>query len=226
MGPGQISFTPDGTGLVVVVKTFQPPVYLYTFSSGVVGSIPSLTSDYGAVNFAFVFEPSSNDVVLVDANPYGTGSGVIVVDVSPATQTVSFAWPQYYIIPGQSAACWVTYSSATGHYYAANAASGTVSDLILTGDTTFTLNSNITATSFTPTDVNVVTVSGVDYLLVNSGQSIWVFQLGTTGEVNSVSFSRNDGGGNGIASYITTTSDAISFLFSVPLLLFLSLVVL
>jgi len=108
-GPGQISFTPDNKGLVLVVKGRNPPVYLwpvtYVGNSLLLSQSPATSTPNGEDNFAFAFD-SSSAFVLADTNPYGNISGLIVVNVDTSGGgSVSFGTPRYLLLPNLHGAC-------------------------------------------------------------------------------------------------------------------------
>jgi len=196
MGPSQIQFTPDGSGLAVVVKGFNPPIDLFTFNTG---SLVQSSSN-GHINFAFEFD-TDGTMVLVDASPYNNGSGIIDVTLKTGVSpSVTFTPPNYYIIPQQSSACWITRSKQTGYFYVSNAASANITEISRSGST-FTVINEYPAS--TPTDVTIVSISGQDYLYVNDDGIIRVYKLSKTSRAQSVqNLTRADGGGQGLATYV------------------------
>jgi len=204
LGPAQISITPDGNALVVVVKGFNPPLYLYTLESKHLVQ----STNMGSVNFAFVFD-SDHSIVLVDASPYGNGSGIIQVNTQDTGRdpSITFATNNYFLIPGQSAACWVTRSSSSGFIYASNLGSGNVTELALERNSFEVLQEVSLGTGSGPSDLAIVTLGDQEYLFVNAGgdTSIRMFKLSTSARTKPTliqSESRADGGGQGLASFV------------------------
>jgi hypothetical protein len=176
-GPAQISFTPDGTGLIVSNKNASPPLFYFKISAnGIPSATPATSLNVGMVPFGFTFTADGN-VVLTDAAPTGTSSGVIVAYINPYPQGPSFLTPSYYLIRDQQASCWISFSSRINHFYVSNLASGNVTELSLTG---FAELNNYAVPE--PLDSIVATVNSVDYLYVLSKSSaVYVFSLNGSG---------------------------------------------
>jgi len=200
-GPGQISFTPDNSGLIIVIKGFNPPVYLYTIdSAGTTSTFPAVSAAGGSVNFAFVFDQSAGTVVLVDAAPYNNGSGIIVIDYScTGVGNINFATPNYYLIPSQVASCWIAVSNQSGIYYVSNAGSKSISILSLIG-TTFTVLNTINDTIGAQTDILVLTINGNDYFFTNNvgNQQIGLWHAATGNLLTTVNTYSSGAGLGGI----------------------------
>jgi len=212
-GPSQLSFTPDGKALVVVIKGLNPPVYIYTFSNGQPGQTPGMSASEGSINFAFVFSPSG-DIILVDAAPYNNGSGIVALSYSTSTPSVAFTTSNYYLIPNQKSACWISYSSMTNYYYVSNAAApATISVVSWNSTSGFSdLLDNPIATNASASDSTIITINSQDYLFVNDGSlhNLWMYKLSGSTLLNSLSFPRNDTGGQGVAGYVLTSSSTTS----------------
>jgi len=208
MGPGQISFTPDGSGLIVVVKGFNPPVYIFSFSSGSPGQTPATSASQGSVNFAFVF--SGSNIILVDAAPYGNGSGLVALSYSTSTPSVTFTTPTYYLLPGQQASCWVSWSSRTGYYYVSNAAApASISTVSWSTSAGFSdLGDYPIGTNASVSDSAIISMGGQDYLFANDGglHRLMMYTLSGTTLSNPQQSPRNDMGGSGVAGYVLPSS--------------------
>jgi len=194
MGPAQISFTNNGDALVVSVKGLNPPVWVFPYYKGVISKGFS-TPAHGAVSFGFTFD-TDDTVILTDASPYNNGSGLILINPS----TASFL-SNYYLIPGQNAACWVVRSSQTSNFYVANAATSTVSEISRSSGNSLTLvNNYYLGNTSHPTDMTIATVGGQDWLFVVVGSSITTLKL--VGPGNAVIMGSVSADSVSISSYV------------------------
>ena len=182
-GPGQISFTPDNKGLVLVVKGRNPPVYLwpvaYVGNSLVLSQSPATSTPNGEDNFAFAFD-SSSAFVLADTNPYGNISGLIVVNVDTSGGgSVSFGTPRYLLLPNLHGACWISYGQLTDRFYVSNLGSGIISEIARSGGKLTILNQIVMTNTSLPADQIVLN----NFLYVNdlALNQIWVLSLGGPG---------------------------------------------
>jgi len=180
--------------LVVSVKGLNPPVWVFPYNKGVI-SKGSSTPAHGAVSFGFTFD-TDDTVVLTDASPYNNGSGLILINPS----TASFL-SNYYLIPGQNAACWVVRSSQTSNFYVANAATSTVSEISRSSGNSLTLvNNYYLGNTSHPTDMTIATVGGLDWLFVVVGSSITTLKL--VGPGNAVIMGSVSADSVSISSYV------------------------
>jgi len=208
-GPGQISFTPNNTGLVLVVKGRNPPVYFWPGSDvTALTKTPATSGPNGVDNFAFAFDTDST-LVLADTSPYNNGSGVIVVDLNTAgAGTVSFGTPNYFLLPNLQAACWIRWSPVTSHFYVSNTASGVITELSREGNSLSIVNEILLSNVSSPSDQVILN----DFLFVNNAKlgQIWVLQLGGAGGGTWVQRTANFGSGSGIAGFIAQAAPPTS----------------
>jgi 6-phosphogluconolactonase (cycloisomerase 2 family) len=121
--PGQVSFTPDGSRLVVTTKAAGDSIDVFPLNrlgepsaQPVVTSITSFPSIPDAVPFGFTFDRTGR-LQVTEAGPNAIATFELTGD-SRLVQTRGIA-------TGQQATCWVV---TTGdHLYASNAGSGTLS---------------------------------------------------------------------------------------------------
>lgn len=179
-GPGQISFTPDGSGIILIDKTpptvNQPPYLLYSVNAGTntPSSMPVAVSGVsGAVNFAGAFDASGSFVVAdatfgVNILTYSTGS-------SPSLTLGSWV----SVAPGM-APCWIEYSPQLNHFFTGNAASQTLTEVAKANGTLTIINQ--ISVGYSLTDIAIASVGSQDFLYVNGGgsQMIGGFKLGST----------------------------------------------
>jgi len=168
-GPAQISFSPDGNSLLVSVKS-QPPMMVYSISSsGVPGMTPAVASNKGNVPFGFAFDIDGT-VVLTDPAPTGSYGGLMLLTVSN-TPSVTYDLSQYFLLTGEYSACWCAMSTQTTHFYAANAASYSISEVSRSGDTLTLVNNIILGNTSKPLDLWIANINGQDYLYQFCGGS-------------------------------------------------------
>ncbi|SDO07740.1 lactonase family protein [Actinacidiphila guanduensis] len=122
--PGQISFTPDGTALVVTSKAAKGGAIGVTplDSTGGPGGPTVFTPLPGAVPFGFVFDRAGR-LQVTEAGPNAVATFTLGRD-GKLTNTGELP-------TGQQATCWIT--AAGSHLYASNAGSGTLSGYATAG---------------------------------------------------------------------------------------------
>jgi len=206
MGPAQIAFTPSGNALIISIKGFNPPVYMYSFSNGVVGANPIQSTSNGAVNFGFTFDTDAT-IVLTDAAPYGNGSGIILLTATASN--ITFNTPNYFLIPSQSGVCWVVRSPSTTHFYVANTGTSTISELSRSANVLAVVNNYPVGNGSVPTDMTVVTLGTQDYLYINEvgASNITAMKLVSGNATIIGSIADHQGShGAGIASFVATAA--------------------
>jgi len=179
-GPSQVSFLPDGSGIIIIKKNAPPPasylLYKVDATTNVPGNTPG-TASIGAVNFAGAFD-SDGTFVTVDA---GNGVQQLTLSTSGTTPTITPA-AGYFSLSPASAPCWIERSPLTGHFYTGNAGSGSVTEFsrtVSSGTATLTIVRQLIV-GHGITDVLVAEVNGNDYLLVNGGATLNLYSLSTT----------------------------------------------
>jgi len=202
LGPGQISFTPDGLSLVVVVKGFNPPLYFRNLESQELVH----STNKGSVNFAFAFN-SDGTIAVVDVSPYNNAStGIIGVRIedNPRDPRLTFDSTNYYLIPNQAGACWISYSTQTGYFYVSDIGSATVSEIEQHSINSFRVVHDYNlGSSSSPADSLILTMSGEDHLFVNDVGTVAIREFKLFPRVESVqNLTRADGGGQGLAGYV------------------------
>jgi 6-phosphogluconolactonase (cycloisomerase 2 family) len=115
--PAQVSFTPDGSRLVVTTKAGGGSIEVFGVgASGAPSVRPTVTEVAGAVPFGFTFDDRGR-LVVTDA---GTNA-VLTFAVRRDGHAVRLGG----VPTGQAATCWIV--RAGDRYYASNAGSGTLS---------------------------------------------------------------------------------------------------
>ncbi|MEC3992552.1 beta-propeller fold lactonase family protein [Actinacidiphila sp. DG2A-62] len=115
--PGQISFTPDGSKLVVTTKAAADTIDVFPLDAfGGPSARPVVTATPGAVPFGFVFDAAGR-LQVTEAGPNAVATFAVRPDgrLTPVGQAAT----------GQAATCWIV--RAGDHLYASNAGSGTLS---------------------------------------------------------------------------------------------------
>ena len=135
-GPGQVTFSPDGSELLVTTKEATNSIDVFQVGlSGYLSAAPVVTPDDSNGPFSFAFTPSGQLVVAEVApsalhtfafGPHGT------------LTSLSASLPD-----GQQAQCWVI--AADGFYYVANAGSADLSEYTVAADGTPSLVAPVAA---------------------------------------------------------------------------------
>ena len=188
--PGQVSFTPDGSKLVVTTKNGANSIDVFRVGPSGPSAAPVVTSLPGTVPFGFTFDRYGH-LVVTEAGPNAVATFSIAGD-GTLTQLDSVA-------TGQAATCWI--SIADGTLYASNAGSGTES--VLRADASGTLRLLPAAATDAGT-VDAVASGDGRYLYVQAGGpgTIDAFRIGPDGSLTETgSVTVPDGaGGEGIAA--------------------------
>ncbi|QMU73012.1 beta-propeller fold lactonase family protein [Streptacidiphilus sp. P02-A3a] len=115
--PAQVSFTPDGSALVVTTKANGNSIDVFPFDHrGTPAAAPVQNVEPNAVPFGFAFDPAGR-LVVTEAGPNAVATFTLTRD-GKATQVSSVA-------TGQAATCWIVRDGHT--YYASNAGSASLS---------------------------------------------------------------------------------------------------
>ncbi|MFF4540013.1 lactonase family protein [Streptomyces aureus] len=167
--PGQISFTPDGSKLIVTTKAGANSIDVFRLNHrGTPVGRPVVTSTPNAVPFGFTFDPAGR-LQVTEAGPNAVETFVVHRDGTLTSVG--------QVLTGQAATCWIV---ATGHkLYASNAGSGTLSGYRVRRDGTLTALGN------TSTDPGTV-----DAAVSSDGRNLYV-QTGAQGHVNEFRVNRD-----------------------------------
>ncbi|MGX6605011.1 lactonase family protein [Micromonosporaceae bacterium Da 78-11] len=115
--PGQVTFSPDGSQLLVTTKANTNAIDVYAVDRvGGLSKSPVVNVEDGAVPFAAAFDRRGN-LAVAEAGPNAVATFDLHRD-GRITRLDTAA-------TGQAATCWIVY--ANGVFYASNAGSGTVS---------------------------------------------------------------------------------------------------
>ncbi|WP_327402551.1 lactonase family protein [Streptomyces sp. NBC_01288] len=189
---GQISFTPDGSKLVVTTKASGQSIDVFPVGGvrGGPSARPVVTSTPGAVPFGFAFD-SAGRIRVTEAGTNSVGTFTVGRD---GRLTAKGTVPT-----GQTATCWAV--TAGNHLYVSNAASGTLSGYRVGAQGELTALGN-TATH--PGTVDAAASSDGRYLYVQTGAQGTVdeFRVGPKGALTAIGSVVVPGavGGEGIAA--------------------------
>jgi 6-phosphogluconolactonase (cycloisomerase 2 family) len=188
---GQISFTPDGSKLVVTTKASGQSIDVFPVGAHSGPSArPVVTSTPGAVPFGFAFD-SAGRLRVTEAGTNSVGTFTVGRD---GRLTAKGTVPT-----GQTATCWAV--AAGNHLYVSNAASGTLSGYRVGAQ------GQLTALGNTATDAGTVDAAASSdgrYLYVQTGIKGLVdeFRVGANGSLTAIGSVEVPGGvgGEGIAA--------------------------
>src|SRR6516225_1705807 len=189
--PGQVSFSPSGSQLIVTTKANGNDIDVFGVgSSGQLSASPVVNSEPGTVPFAITFDQAGH---LVIAN---AGTNALSTFTLGSDGTVT---PIDSVGTGQAATCWV--APAAGTLFASNAGSANISGYTSSASGQLTL---LGQTSTDPGTVDAAATPGGKFLYVQAGANGIVdeFSVGTGGALTSVGSVTVAGaaGGEGIAA--------------------------
>jgi len=140
--PEQVSFTPDGSRLVVTEKGSNTIDTFTVAANGRLGTAVT-TPATGAAPYGFGFD-AGGDLVVSDAA--GGPAGTSAVTTYRIEHDGMLA-PISDVPDGQDAACWLIVNAAGNRAYTANAASGTISSYDVGAFGHLTLRASVAATT-------------------------------------------------------------------------------
>ncbi|SFF49075.1 6-phosphogluconolactonase, cycloisomerase 2 family [Actinacidiphila alni] len=190
--PGQISFTPDGTKLVVTTKAGGNSIEVFPVGPfGGPASRPVVTATPDAVPFGFTFDPAGR-LQVTEAGPNAVATFALARD----GRLTQVGRP---VATGQAATCWIV--GAGDRLYASNAGSGSLSGY------TVDRHGALRALGATATDggtVDAAVSSDGRYLYAQTGAAGVVdeFRVGRDGSLTPIGSVTVPGalGGEGIAA--------------------------
>jgi DNA-binding beta-propeller fold protein YncE len=173
--PGQVSFSPDGTQLVVTTKANGNDIDVFAVRpDGRLAAAPVVNAEPGAVPFAITFDRAGH-LVIAEAGP----NALATFSLGPSG-TIT---PLDAVGTGQAATCWV--APAGGFLFASNAGSGSISGYSAGPAGALTL---LGATPTDPGTVDAAASPGGQYLYVQAGGTGVVdeFSIGADGTLAPV----------------------------------------
>lgn len=189
--PGQVSFSPDGSSLLVTTKANGNDVDVYGVSrTGTLSAAATVTNLPGAVPFAISWDRLGR-VVLAEA---GTNSvATFRLTASGDLQAVDTA------ATGQAATCWIVRSGE--RFYASNAGTANLSGYRMGNDGKLT---SLGTTATDPGTVDATVSPDGQYLYVQAGRAgqVDAFRIASDGSLTSIGSLTVPGavGGEGIAA--------------------------
>jgi 6-phosphogluconolactonase (cycloisomerase 2 family) len=173
--PGQVTFSPDGTSLLVTTKGASNAVDVFAVNrDGTLAAAPTVNTLAGDVPFAVAFDPNG-DVLVAEAGPnavatFTLGSSGVLAQLAVADT-------------GQMATCWIVRDGR--YFYASNAGSGSVSGYSVGS------SGGLTAHGSTGTDAGTVDAAAAAhgrFLYVQTGKSGIVdeFAIGAGGSLTPI----------------------------------------
>jgi 6-phosphogluconolactonase (cycloisomerase 2 family) len=189
--PGQVTFTPDGTRLLVTTKGASNAVDVFSVGGdGRLSASPTVNSLPGDVPFATAFDQAGN-VVLAEAGP----SAIATFSLSRGGELTQLAVAD----TGQQATCWVV--RAGQHFYTSNAGSASVSGYNVGQSGALTALGN-TATGAGSVDPASTANGRFLYVRTGTAGDIVEFAVGSGGTLTPIGSVTVPGaaGGEGIAA--------------------------
>jgi len=180
--PTNIAFTPNGRFLVVAER-FAHRLSTFEVVNGV-AQAGNFQNSSGMQPFAFDFSPEGNLVVAEVGAVGANGSSVSSYSISAtgALTPITAA-----LATNQTAACWLV--MAGGYAYVANAASATITGVVVSETGALTLHepSGITtATGSGATDLAVTPDRGFLYSLAGNPRAIHIFAISADGALTAM----------------------------------------
>jgi 6-phosphogluconolactonase len=184
-GPAEISFTPDGSFLLVTEKgTNQFDVY-QVLSSGLTNGPTSMPST-GTTPFGFAF---GGQGALIVSEAFGGGAGMGAASSYHITAAGNLVTVSGSVADTQTAPCWVV-TTNNGHFaYLSNTGSGTVSSYRVQPGGSLTLldaAAGSTGDSSSPTDEALSANSQFFYVLDSGTGDISAFEVGRNGSLTPI----------------------------------------
>ena len=172
--PGQVTFTPDGSQLVVTTKANGNNIDVFAVNRfGGISAQPVVNADPGQVPFGATFDAGGHLVVAEAANAVAT----FTVN---ANGTLTLVDRQ---LTGQAATCWIVRGGS--NFYASNAGSASLSGYHDPGSGTLSALSNTSTNAGT---VDAAVSSDRRFLYVQTGASgiVDAFRVGADGSLTAV----------------------------------------
>jgi 6-phosphogluconolactonase (cycloisomerase 2 family) len=173
--PGQVSFSPDGSQLIVTTKANGNDIDVFAVSAnGSLTAAPVVNAEPGTVPFAISFDQAGH-LVIAEAGP----NALATFALSPSgTVTLLDS-----VGTGQAATCWV--APARGLLFASNAGSASISGYAADPDGTLTL---LGSTTTDPGTVDASASPDGRFLYVQTGGAGVVdeFRVGLAGSLTEI----------------------------------------
>jgi len=182
--PAEVSFTPDGSALVVTEKGTSS-IDTFALDKGLPGLGVSFPSS-GATPFGFSF---GHDDVLIVSDAAGGPAGTAAVSSYAVDEDGNAAIVTPALGDTQKAACWLVVPRNGRFAYTANAASSTISEYGVSEDGNLTLLDAVaasTGTGSTPTDMALSGNSHFLYTRDGGKGAVSGFRIGADGALTPI----------------------------------------
>ena len=178
-GPGQVTFSPNGSELLVNTKESTNSIDVFQVGpSGNLSTAPTVTPDDSNGPFSFAFTPSGQ---LVVAEVAPSALHTFAFDPHGTLTSLSASLPD-----GQQAQCWVI--AADGFYYVANAGSANLSEYTVAADGTPSLVAPVAATTGTGS-IDLTASADGKYLYAEAaagGGTVFEFRIHSDGSLSPI----------------------------------------
>lgn len=178
-GPGQVTFSPNGSELLVTTKLSTNSIDVFQVGrSGLLSTSPAVTPDDGNGPFSLTFTPSGQlavaEVVPSALHTFAFGPRGTLTSLSAS------------VPDGQAAQCWVI--GADGFYYAANTGSANLSEYTVAAHGTPTLAAPVAATTTGDGPEDLATSANGKYLYdeVAAGGAVDEFRVNSDGSLTPI----------------------------------------
>jgi 6-phosphogluconolactonase len=180
-GVGEISFSPDGSTLVVTEKTTNL-IDTYAVVDGI-ASGPTTHASSGLTPFGFGFNIHGYAVV---SEAFGGQAGASALSSYHVAQD-TFELVSPSVATTQTAACWVAISKNGAYAYTTNAGSASISSYAIGEDGSLALLDAVAgATGASPVDMAITNSGRFLYALASGGHAINGFAVQSDGSLVSV----------------------------------------
>jgi len=175
-GPGQVTFSPDGSELLVTTKLSTNSIDVFQVGpSGYLSTAPTVTPDDSSGPFSLAFTPSGQlavaEVAISALHTFAFGPHGTLTSLSAS------------VPDGQVAQCWVI--AADGFYYAANTGSANLSEYTVAADGTPSLVAPVAATTTGDGPEDLATSANGKYLYdeVGAAGAVDEFRINSDGSL-------------------------------------------
>jgi 6-phosphogluconolactonase (cycloisomerase 2 family) len=135
VGPAQVSFSPDGSQLIVTEKATNL-IDVYEVNARGLASGPHVEPSAGVTPFGFAFQPGTSHLIVSEA--FGGMPGASALS-SYTVDGNSLQLNSASVPTTQTAACWVAIPANLPYAYTTNTGSGTVSSYTIAADGSISL---------------------------------------------------------------------------------------
>lgn len=187
VGPAQVSFMPNGQGLVVTEKSTKS-IDTYAVDASGLATGPIVNPSSGVTPFGFGF--SSNGLLIVSEAFGGAPNGSAVSSYEVIRSTGALRWISPSVATTETSACWIAITPNGRYTYTTNTGSGTVSGYSISqGALTLLDSDGVTANigaGTAPADVGSTGDGHFLYSLNGGAHTITGFGIASDGSLTPV----------------------------------------